>query len=336
MINRLLKWLLIGLLLAHVLGLCYLANWGWNQVFKARQIKLEDRQFSVPEGSSLNQVLESLARKNLGPPAFLVRGAIALKDKEIVVKKGTYQLPEKASTWRILELLDEGAVILHKITIPEGLDKWEVAELLGASQWGDEATFTQLISNPSPIAGVDSEAKDLEGYLFPETYHFEATATPEEVINALVQEYLKQTKAIRADLASRGLSVRQWTALASLVEAESAVASERATIAGVFSKRLERGMLLQCDPTIVYSLKLTNRYRGKIYRSDIRYEHPYNTYTSPGLPPGPICSPGLAALKAAHNPENTGYLYFVARNDGTHHFSKTLREHNRAVHKYQR
>ena len=124
--------------------------------------------------------------------------------------------------------------------------------------------------------------------------------------------------------------------MASLIEKETAISSERHLISGVFHSRLHKNMLLQCDPTIIYGLKVDNRYRGKIYKSDIKYPSPYNTYVFPGIPHGPIANPSLASLEAALNPSDHDYLYFVAKNDGSHRFSKSLREHNRAVQKYQR
>ena len=336
MFQRFLNFCLTFLILIHVAAASYAAFWSWQEVYEPRQVPESQRLFRVPAGATLNQVLTDLSDRNLAPPPLIVRSVLALRDRSVLVKKGTYLLPEQTSTWHLLELLDEGQVRLSRLTVPEGLDKWEIATLLGATSWGDEATFTALLNDPQPIADLDPEAQDLEGYLFPETYYFEETATPSDIVTALIQEFRNQTETFRQTIAQRGGNLREWLTLASLVEEESAVAEERATIAGVFSKRLERGMLLQCDPTIVYSLKLNARYRGKIYRSDIGFEHPYNTYTTPGLPPGPICNPGRAAMAAALNPADTPYLYFVARNNGTHHFSKTLREHNRAVAKYQR
>lgn len=336
MFQRFLNFCLSFLILIHFAALVLVGFWSWSQVHDIRQIPEEVRLFRVPNGATLNQVLSDLANRDLAPPPIIVRAILAVKDRSLLVKKGTYLLPGHASTWRLLELLDEGQVLLQRITVPEGLDKWEIAELLGATKWGDTETFLALINTPQPISDLDPSAKDLEGYLYPETYYFEDSATPSDIISALVGEFRTQTKPLRQTLAQRGQDLREWLTLASLVEEESAVPDERATIAGVFSNRLKRGMLLQCDPTIIYSLKLNERFRGKIYRSDIGFEHPYNTYTSAGLPPGPICNPGLAAMIAALNPADTPYLYFVARNNGTHHFSKTLREHNRAVTKYQR
>jgi len=324
------------LLLLHFSGAAFLARWSWHEVHRARVIPENARLFKVPTGYSLNQVLELLASNDLAPHPLIVRAALVFDGRDILIKKGTYQLPDRASTWTLLELFDQGLVMLQRLTLPEGLDKWEVAELLGNTAWGSREEFQTLIDDPTLILPYDPQATDLEGYLFPETYHFEGTATPAEIVNSMVLQFLKQTESLRAEAQKRELALRDLVSLASLVEAESAVPGERATIAGVFTQRLKRGMLLQCDPTIIYSLKRHDRYRGKIYLSDIQFQDPYNTYTSPGLPPGPICNPGLAALEAALNPENTPFLYFVARNDGTHHFSQTLREHNRAVRQYQR
>jgi len=329
-------WLTVALVVVHIAAVALYLYLGDRAMIRERAIPEEHRRFRVAAGASLTDVLAELEQRALAPSAPRVRLALAWRKLEIVVKKGTYLLPERASTLAVLEQLDSGRVMLYRVTLPEGLDKWQTAALLGSTRWGDEATFLALIEDPQPILAHDPDADDLEGYLFPETYAFGEEATPREIVDTMVSELLARTESQRALLVDRGLSLREWVTLASLVEKETAVPEERARIAGVFANRLERGMLLQCDPTIIYSLKREGRYRGKIYRSDIRHESPYNTYVSRGLPPGPIASPGADALSAALFPEGTPYLYFVAKNDGSHHFSRTLREHNRAVRRYQR
>ena len=307
-----------------------------REIFRARTIPEATRQFIIAPGTSLNEVLAQLTDRQLAPEPIFVKLALMARQRKPVVKRGTYLLPDEASTWSLLDLFEEGRVKLYRVTVPEGLDKWQTAALLGKQRWGDEETFLRLINDPALIRSHDALARDLEGYLFPETYSFPESATPYDIITAMVQQFMAHADALKSEREEADWSMRQWLAMASLVEEESASPDERVTISGVFHNRLNRGMLLQCDPTIIYSLKLDDRYRGKIYRSEIRRDHPYNTYVTQGLPPGPIANPGLGSLEAALRPANTAYLYFVAKKDGMHHFSRTLKEHNRAVRKFRR
>ena len=328
------KRVFLGLVLLHgLLGAWFLTT-GYRDVFREREIK-GIQTFSIPEGSSLNEVLHRLHARKLAPAPFYTRIALVFNQTKVVVKKGTYRLPPRASTWQILSLFDQGRVLLRKFTIPEGLDKWQTAELLGQTKWGNFKTFLDLINDPSLICKYDSQASDLEGYLYPETYFFPDDVRPKEIVQTLVSQFLLETKTLRQELAIRQLSLREYVTFASLIEKESAIREERGYIASVFANRLKKGMLLQCDPTIIYSLKREKRFRGKIYKSDIKFSSPYNTYVSPGLPPGPIANPSKEALAAAMDPYQTPYYYFVAQKDGTHYFSETLREHNRAVARYR-
>lgn len=329
--KHLLKIIFVVLLLAHAALLGYYLKTAYKGVFEAREIPPERRSFTVAEGASLNQVLQELREAALAPQPIHVRLALMAKSVRLVVKKGTYELPQRASTFEILRLLDEGRVQLHRITIPEGLDKWQTAELLGGFRWGNREDFLRWINDPALVRDHDPKATDLEGYLFPETYAFPDSATPEQIIGSMVKQFLNRFEAYLPELNQRDLSPRQWVTLASMVEEESFINEEAPIIAGVFQNRLERGMLLQCDPTIIYSLKRDRLYKGKIYKSQIHYDSPYNTYVYKGLPPGPIANPGLHALEAALQPEETPYIFFVARQDGSHYFSTTLAEHNRAV-----
>ncbi len=295
-----------------------------------------DRFFRIPDGSSVNQVLSRLRALKLAPNPTLVKLALFLDGRNPVLRKGTYQLPELASTLDILALFEEGKVFAYKITVPEGFDRWQIAELLAETKIGTAVQFDELISDPAPIRHLDPDATSLEGYLYPETYFFSPDMKPAEVVGAMLQEFERRTVVLRQRLAQQQRNLNQWMTLASLVEKESSIASERATIAGVFENRLRENMRLQCDPTIIYSLKLAKNYRGKIFKSDIMFDHPYNTYRYKGLPPGPIASPSYGALEASLEPEPTPYLYFVAKGDGSHYFSGTLNEHNRAVYRFLR
>lgn len=336
--ERLLKTIFFLLLIAHGIAVSFFVWSGYQAVLQPRPIPEAQRIYTIEAGKSFNTLLEDLYQKQLAPKSVFVRMTLALKGQDnIVIKKGTYELPEEASALDLVKIFEEGKVQLFKVTIPEGYDRWQTAKVLGErGLWGDEETFLKLIEDPQPILHLDPGADSLEGYLYPETYFFPKTATAKDVINTLIQSFISHTDDLRPQLEERGLSIRQWLSLAALVEEESSIREERALVAGVFQNRLDRGMLLQCDPTIIYSLKLHNRYRGKIYRSDIKYDHPYNTYVYKGLPPGPIANPARESLEAALNPAETDYLFFVAKEDGSHHFSRTNREHNRAVRKFLR
>ncbi|MCB9396187.1 MAG: endolytic transglycosylase MltG [Acidobacteria bacterium] len=326
--------LFVLVLLSHLAGVGY---WLWDNYRKLHTPKIQkERIIKIRPGAGLSEVLTELERLKILPNPLFTRLYLRVAFPDLVLKRGTYEIPERASGWDVLNLIHQGHVLQKAVTLPEGLDKWETAALLGTTDWGDEAAFLALINNPEPIRDLDPNATDLEGYLFPETYYFEESATPKDIISHMITLFRKRTKAYKNDLDQSGLSLRQWVTLASLIEKETAINSERFAISGVFHRRLERHMLLQCDPTIIYALKLDNQYRGKIYQSQIKYPHPYNTYVYSGLPPGPIASPSLSCLAAALKPESHDYLYFVAKNDGSHHFSKTLAEHNRAVQKYRR
>jgi UPF0755 protein len=187
------------------------------------------------------------------------------------------------------------------------------------------------------VRDFDPEAKDLEGYLFPDTYTLPRRTTAAQLVERMVSRFQKVlTSELRSRAAERGFTVRQVVTLASLVEKETAKAEERPVVAGVYANRLEMGMGLQCDPTVIYALMLAGRYDGNIRKGDLQIDSPYNTYRYAGLPPGPIAAPGEAALQAAVDPADVPYIYFVSRNDGSHVFSATLEEHNRNVYNFQK
>jgi UPF0755 protein len=190
--------------------------------------------------------------------------------------------------------------------------------------------------NPAPVRGIDPAAKDLEGYLFPDTYPLPRKTTAEMLVHQMVSRFERVlTPEIREAAAVRGYSVRQLVTLASIVEKETGQAEERPRVAAVYENRLRVSMGLQCDPTVIYALERAGRYTGNLRRDDLLFDSPYNTYRYPGLPPGPIASPGRASIDAVIHPADVKFLYFVSRNDGTHVFAQTLGEHNRNVDKYQ-
>jgi UPF0755 protein len=248
-----------------------------------------------------------------------------------VFKLNTGWVPEK-----ILHELTTSAGIMKKASIREGLTWWQTASRIQQSGLGKEETFTQAINDRALLDKYGIQADNAEGYLFPETYMVTPPTGDQSAYMAetMLKEFFRNAAEVWPDGLPEWKKMHDAVILASIVEKETGDASERARISGVFHNRMKKRMLLQTDPTIIYGL-------GPSFDGNLRKRHlqdktnPYNTYTKRGLPPGPICSPGLDALLAAVRPEKHDYIFFVAKGDGTHHFSKTLTEHNRAVRKYQ-
>jgi UPF0755 protein len=203
---------------------------------------------------------------------------------------------------------------------------------------GPGAAVLQKAADAQFAASLGIEGESLEGYLFPETYKFNRGSNPEIILRRMVDRFNTVfNQDMEKQAAAVGLSRKELITLASLVEKETGCAEEKPVIAAVFLNRLGKGMRLDCDPTVIYSLKLENSaFNERLNRNHLKKESPYNTYLNVGLPPGPICSPGLDSIQAVLHPAKASYLYFVSKNDGTHQFSDTLEEHNRAVNAYQR
>jgi UPF0755 protein len=253
------------------------------------------------------------------------------------LKAGEYELTSPLREKDLLDMLIKGRVMLHQVTIPEGLTAREILPLVAPLLADGEAGYEAAVRDTRGIAVLDGRAADLEGYLFPETYSFPRGVAAQNVIEAMVGEFEKMFgDAWRARAGELRLSVRQVVILASLIEKETSVPEERRLVSAVFHNRLRIGMKLDCDPTIIYALKLKGTYGGRLSKKDMSLASPYNTYLNGGLPPGPICNPGRQALEAALQPGPEPYLYFVSRNDGSHQFSRTFAEHTAAVRKFQK
>ncbi|HKI85893.1 MAG TPA: endolytic transglycosylase MltG, partial [Thermoanaerobaculia bacterium] len=289
-----------------------------------------------PSGLDAGQILDRLAARGVIAHPFLARLYLTYGLGAPSLKAGEYEFSGKLSPVEVLDKLMRGTVVLHRVTLAEGLTLDETASHLASAGFGEKSEFLKVMDDPGPISDLDPEARNLEGYLFPETYSF-AKGTPErEIVRRMVDTFRKRfASAIRPQM-STGDSVHRIVVLASIVEKEAKLDGERPLIAAVYRNRLDRHMALYADPTVIYGLELLGRYDGNLRRDDLRFDTPYNTYLHPGLPPGPICSPGLASLRAAVNPADVPYLYFVSRNDGSHVFSRTLAEHNRNVEKWQK
>ena len=297
-------------------------------------------EIAVPVGASTQGIAEKLAAAGLIKRPWAFALLVRLRGDGGRMKAGRYRFEGPYSLLDIEQKIVEGEVLRREVTFPEGRSMFDMAEIVtrvGLTSQG----FLTAAKDAAIIADLDPQAKTLEGYLFPETYDLKDGSSEA----ALIADMVKYSRGVFADLgltpegrtiAGLPLTLRQIVTLASIVELETAAAEERPRIAGVFLNRLRLGMRLQTDPTVIYALRLEGRYHGNIRKVDLSSESPYNTYRFPGLPPGPIGSPGRSAIGAVLQPEKTDALYFVSRNDGTHVFSKLLRDHERAVDEFQR
>jgi len=252
------------------------------------------------------------------------------------LKAGEYRFKAGQTPYQVLRALESGSTLQRPLTIPEGENIYQIADIITAQGCGSRERFLALVQDPEFVKGFGLKADSLEGYLFPDTYKCSRGQDEKNIIKMMVSRFKEVFDELddgpRAE-AARSLSAREIVTLASIVEKETAVAEERPLIARVFLNRLKRGMRLQSDPTVIYGLA---DFDGNLTRRDLKQPSPYNTYVIKGLPPGPIGNPGREAIEAVLHPADGAYLYFVSKNDGTHQFSKTLREHNRAVVKYQK
>jgi UPF0755 protein len=249
------------------------------------------------------------------------------------LKAGEYELERGASTLGVLTQLEAGRVKQHVVLHPEGATVSELGRVLEGERLASSEAVQRLATNPAFLSTLGIEAPGLEGYLFPDKYQFVRGMTAEEILTKMAQRLrAKMGPDITARAAERGLSVHQLLTLASIIEREAVERDEMRTISAVFWNRLKLKMPLQADPTVQYA---TGKERRALTRADLRIEHPYNTYRNAGLPPGPIASPGIAAIEAALDPAPVKYLYFVAMDDTHHHFSSTIADHNAAVARYR-
>jgi UPF0755 protein len=248
---------------------------------------------------------------------------------------GEYRFDHPAAATEVYARIVRGDVYTIPLTIPEGFNIFDIAQAVANAGLAPRDTFLAAErSDTVLIADLSPHAASLEGYLFPDTYRFSRHAKPIQMLSVMVKRFRQISTQL--GLAADPATLPRTVILASLVEKEVSQDSERALVAGVFVNRLDQGIPLATDPSVIYAALLANRYRGDIYASDLAADSPYNTYRHTGLPPGPICNPGVAALKAAISPAKTDYLYFVADAQGHSRFATTLKEHAQQVEDYRR
>lgn len=287
---------------------------------------------TIPNGASLSEIATLLKENRLiANESFFIFYSYLTNNTD-KFQAGDYPFPQGIGIEGVVRALKKGRFVESQFTIPEGYRLNQIHELLIKNRVQGADQFLNLVSDKKFIQSLGIKANSLEGYLFPDTYAFNSRSTTKGLIKKMVANFKRRTKPYLGELGAKKLSVHQWVTFASIVEKETGRAFERPLIAGVFWNRLKKDMLLQTDPTVIYGIK---NFDGNLTRSHLRTDHPYNTYTRKGLPPGPIASPGLAALKAILKPKKTNYLYFVSKGDGTHYFSETLKQHQKAVRYYQ-
>jgi UPF0755 protein len=324
-------WTTLSLFLGSLLLAAWFLHYAWSP---GPSVEASSVSVFIPRGTSSKNISALLAEKKLIHDDFRFLVLVRLMGRSAKLQAGEFSLTTGQSPVDLITELSQARPVEYNVTIPEGLNISEIADIFSTGGWVDKTNFIDKAHDTELIEELGLEGLDsLEGYLFPDTYRLMKPARSEvEIIKMLVTESLSVWQRL-SDVNRSGLSRHQVFTLASIIEKESGVDEERPVIASVFFNRLQKKMKLQSDPTVIYGL---GSFNGKLTRSDLKTATPYNTYTIPALPPGPICSPGAQALRAVLFPSETNYLYFVSKNDGTHYFSKSLQEHNRAVRKFQR
>ena len=294
------------------------------------------RIVNIPKGSGFLRITEILNDAGLvnNRPFFW---ALALAKKaNRHIRAGEYELTGTMTPSAILDKLVRGEIKVYPVTLPEDITINEVARRLSVFRLINEKEFATLTTDRPFLASLNIEADSIEGYLYPDTYRFDRSMTTQEILRILVERFWKEaTPEMRKRAEETGLTYAQWVTLASMIGKESGNKNEKPLISAVFHNRLAKGMKLQSDPTAVYNLEQEGPHVKTVLRSHLKSDTPYNTYRIKGLPPGPIANPGIDSLKAALYPAKVDYLYFVAKNDGSHTFSTNLAAHNRAISKHQ-
>ncbi len=297
----------------------------------------EEKTLTIYPNSGFSTILDKLHSKGILENKSQFRMLAKITGKTSLLKAGEYRINTGWSRLKLLRVLSKGQLVLHKLQIPEGLAWWEIAKKVQKSGLASSKSFRRAVHNQTLLNRYNIPGKTAEGFLFPETYKISKTFrdSGKHIVKIMLREFREQTRRhLWGDQMPSPKRIQNIVILASMVEKETARLDEMRKIAGVFKNRLEKGMYLQCDPTVIYGIG--RNFDGNLQTPDLKNaSNPYNTYRHFGLPPTPICSPGIAALKAAKNPEEHSYLYFVSKGNGEHKFSRNLRDHNRAVRKYQ-
>jgi peptidoglycan lytic transglycosylase G len=308
------------------------AWWAWRTLHTAVAPATPGIVVVVPTGENFRAVAARLQAAGVVAQPLLLRAYARLTGLDRSVRRGEFRFEAPISPVAVLALLQSSGDAERQVTIPEGFTADQIAAVLEERGYGGRDAYHCAMEDPALLLELHLPASGVEGFLFPDTYAFDPSAPAADIVRAMVQRFRTQTADLAAKRAAAGLSETAMVTLASVIEKETGQADERPLISGVFYNRLRLGMPLQSDPTVLYG---RGNGRSPLTRADLTSVQPYNTYVHKGLPPGPIANPGRAAMEAAVAPAHTTALYFVSRNDGSHAFSETLDEHNRAVRRFQ-
>ncbi len=315
----------------------YLGYGKIKTLLKPVQKEPEFKIVEIKKGLSFKEIARKLERKGLIRSKEVFWGLAWYEDVLSSIKAGEYKLSPSMSPQEILDILVEGRIVQHLVTIPEGYNIFQIGDLLERAELVKKGEFLKTVTDKNLLSKLNIRAESAEGYLFPDSYFFPKNITSKEIVEHLVSRFWKVWKENNFEKRVKEIkkSVHFILTLASIVELEAAVLEEKPIIASVFWNRLEKGMPLQADPTVKYGILVEKRIRKRrLTWKDLRKPTPYNTYTLKGLPKGPICNPGLDSIRAVLFPKKTTYLFFVSKGNRRHYFSSTLKEHNRAVRKY--
>lgn len=296
----------------------------------------ETTVIDILKGEGLRKISSKLEESGLIVDDHLFILFVASKGWQNSLRAGEYEFKEGSTLSEVAEKIAKGDVLIHRVTVPEGLTVREIADLLDVRGVLDGKEFLSVTDYNKELLGLlpGRPLTGLEGYLFPDTYTYTKGVTPEEFILMMINRFNTVYGSLRDMRDGVNLTDNEIITLASIIEEETGAASERPIISAVFHNRLKIGMRLESDPTVIYGMG--EDFDGNLTKRDLLTETRYNTYINNGLPPGPIASPGKESIIAALNPADVNYIYFVSRGDGTHQFSTNYRDHQRAVFKYQR
>ena len=328
------------LALLLLLGIIVLGAAGWwvysqvNEPFKG--YPAAEQFVDIPPGTGPVGIGQRLVEAGVVRDPWTFRAAVLISGRARELKAGEYRFDAPIDALDVVDKIRRGDIYRRLLTFREGLTIAEMAVVFEQKGFGVAGDFIKAASEPSAIRDLDPAARDLEGYLFPETYALPRGTSARDVVGQMVTAFKTAFDPdLRNAAAAEGLTVRQAVTLASLVEKETGAPDERPLVAAVYRNRMKIGMGMQADPTVIYALQKARRYDGNLTREDLQFDSPYNTYRYAGLPPGPIAAPGRASLQAAVHPAAVDYVYFVSKNDGTHAFASTLAEHNQNVFTWQ-
>ena len=293
----------------------------------------------IPHGLGAREIVGLLKEKNVIQSPAVAYAYILYTGARHKLQAGEYEFERPQAIPEVIDKITSGLVYLHRFTVAEGLTIEAAAQKWQQEGYGSAQDFKKAAADAvGLVQKFDEKATSVEGYLFPETYSFPAHTTSRQLIESMLARFQQVVARLRQVMPEDKwpLSLHDTVILASLVETEAAQPEERSLIASVYLNRLNRHILLQCDPTVIYALQQSNRYEGRLTLADLQFKSPYNTYVTPGLPPSAIANPGYPSLLAAIQPADTTYLFFVRTTDQRHTFSETLAAHNRAVAAYRK